>query len=190
MQLIFGTHNQNKVEEIAKILPSGYIIKSLTDLNFNSEIEESGTTLEENALIKATTIFNIFKKDCFADDTGLMVNALGGRPGVFSARYAGNKKNAKDNTNKLLSELKGIEDRRAQFKTVIALIHEGKKYLFEGVIKGEISTSPKGQDGFGYDPIFIPEKYELTFAQLTMHEKNKISHRSRAFKKLIEFLKS
>lgn len=190
MQLIFGTHNQNKVEEIAKILPSGHIIKSLTDLNFNSEIEESGTTLEENALIKATTIFNIFKKDCFADDTGLMVNALGGRPGVFSARYAGNKKIAKDNTNKLLSELKGVEDRRALFKTVIALILEGNKYLFEGVIKGEISTSPKGQDGFGYDPIFIPEKYELTFAQLTMHEKNKISHRSRAFKKLIEFLKS
>ena len=190
MQLIFGTHNQNKVEEISKILPSGYIIKSLTDLNFNSEIEESGTTLEENALIKATTIFNIFKKDCFADDSGLMVNALGGRPGVFSARYAGNKKIAKDNTNKLLSELKGVEDRRALFKTVIALILEGNKYLFEGVIKGEISTSPKGQDGFGYDPIFIPEKYELTFAQLTMHEKNKISHRSRAFKKLIEFLKS
>ena len=190
MQLIFGTHNKNKVEEIAKILPSGYIIKSLTDLNFNSEIEESGTTLEENALIKATTIFNIFKKDCFADDSGLMVNALGGRPGVFSARYAGNKKIAKDNTNKLLSELKGVEDRRALFKTVIALILEGNKYLFEGVIKGEISTSPKGQDGFGYDPIFIPEKYELTFAQLTMHEKNKISHRSRAFKKLIEFLKS
>ena len=190
MQLIFGTHNQNKVEEIAKILPSGYTIKSLTDLNFNSEIEESGTTLEENALIKATTIFNIFKKDCFADDSGLMVNALGGRPGVFSARYAGNKKIAKDNTNKLLSELKGVEDRRALFKTVIALILEGNKYLFEGVIKGEISTSPKGQDGFGYDPIFIPEKHELTFAQLTMHEKNKISHRSRAFKKLIEFLKS
>ena len=190
MQLIFGTHNQNKVEEISKILPSGYIIKSLTDLNFNSEIEESGTTLEENALIKATTIFNIFKKDCFADDSGLMVNALGGRPGIFSARYAGNKKIAEDNTNKLLSELKGVEDRRAQFKTVIALILGGNKYLFEGVIKGEISTSPKGQDGFGYDPIFIPEKYELTFAQLTMHEKNKISHRSRAFKKLIEFLKS
>jgi len=190
MQLIFGTHNQNKVEEISKILPSGYIIKSLADLNFNSEIEESGTTLEENALIKATTIFNIFKKDCFADDSGLMVNALGGRPGVFSARYAGNKKIAKDNTNKLLSELKGVEDRRALFKTVIALILEGNKYLFEGVIKGEISTSPKGQDGFGYDPIFMPEKYELTFAQLTMHEKNKISHRSRAFKKLIEFLKS
>ena len=190
MELIFGTHNLNKVEEITKILPSGYIIKSLIDLNFNTEIEESGTTLEENALIKATSIFNIFKKDCFADDSGLMVNALGGRPGVLSARYAGNQKIAKDNTDKLLSELKGVNDRRALFKTVIALILEGNKYLFEGVIKGEISTSPKGQYGFGYDPIFIPEKHELTFAQLTMHEKNKISHRSRAFKKLIEFLKS
>ena len=190
MQLIFGTHNQNKVEEITKILPSGYVIKSLTDLNFNTEIEESGTTLEENALIKATSIFNIFKKDCFADDSGLMVNALGGRPGVLSARYAGNQKIAKDNTDKLLSELKGVNDRRAQFKTVIALILGGNKYLFEGVIKGEISTSPKGQYGFGYDPIFIPEKHELTFAQLTMHEKNKISHRARAFKKLVRFLKS
>ena len=135
MQLIFGTHNQNKVEEITKILPSGYVIKSLTDLNFNTEIEESGTTLEENALIKATSIFNIFKKDCFADDSGLMVNALGGRPGVLSARYAGNQKIAKDNTDKLLSELKGVNDRRALFKTVIALILEGNKYLFEGVIK-------------------------------------------------------
>ena len=190
MQLIFGTHNQNKVEEITKILPSGYVIKSLTDLNFNTEIEESGTTMEENALIKATSIFNIFKKDCFADDSGLMVNALGGRPGVLSARYAGNQKIAKDNTDKLLCELKGVNDRRAQFKTVIVLILEGNKYLFEGVIKGEISTSPKGQYGFGYDPIFIPEKHELTFAQLTMHEKNKISHRARAFKKLAGFLKS
>ena len=190
MQLIFGTHNQNKVEEITKILPSGYIIKSLTDLNFNTEIEETGTTLEENALIKATTIFNIFNKDCFADDSGLMVDALGGRPGVLSARYAGNKKIAKDNTNKLLSELKGVRDRRALFKTVIALILEGNKYLFEGVIMGEISTSPKGQYGFGYDSIFIPEKHELTFAQLTIYEKNKISHRARAFKKLVGFLKS
>ena len=190
MELIFGTHNLNKVEEITEILPSGYIIKSLTDLNFNNEIEESGKTLEENALIKATSIFNIFKKDCFADDSGLMVNALGGRPGVLSARYAGNQKIAKDNTDKLLSELKGVNDRRAQFKTVIALILEGNKYLFEGVIKGEISTNPKGQYGFGYDPIFIPEKHELTFAELTMREKNKISHRARAFNKLIGFLKS
>ena len=190
MQLIFGTHNQNKIEEITKILPSGFVIKSLTDLNFNTEIEEPGTTLEQNALIKATSIFNIFKKDCFADDSGLMVNVLKGRPGVLSARYAGEQKIAKDNNDKLLSELEGVNDRRAQFKTVIALILEGNKYLFEGVIKGELSTSPKGQYGFGYDPIFIPEKHELTFAQLTMHEKNKISHRARAFKKLVGFLKS
>ena len=145
MQLIFGTHNKNKVEEITKILPSGYIIKSLTDLNFNSEIEESGTTLEENALIKATTIFNIFKKDCFADDSGLMVNALGGRPGVFSARYAGNKKIAKDNTNKLLSELKGVEDRRALFKTVIALILEGINTYLRGSLREKFRQAQKAK---------------------------------------------
>ena len=190
MELIFGTHNNNKVEEIIKLLPSGYVLKSLTDLNFNTEIEESGTTLEENALIKATTIFNVFKKDCFADDSGLEVFALGGKPGVYSARYAGNQKNAKDNTRKILGELKGVNDRRAQFRTVIAFILGGTEYLFEGIIKGEISASPKGQNGFGYDPIFIPEKHRLTFAQLTLSEKNKISHRSRAFKKLVEFLKS
>jgi XTP/dITP diphosphohydrolase len=137
------------------------MLKSLTDLNYDSEIEETGLTLEENALIKARTIFNTFKKDCFADDSGLEVSALGGKPGVFSARYAGNHRNAEDNTQN----------------------------LFEGIIKGEISNSPLGQNGFGYDPIFIPEKQPLTFAQLTLYEKNKISHRSRAFEKLVEFLK-
>lgn len=189
MELIFGTHNDNKVKEINSLLPSGYIIKSLTDLGYNTEIEESGTTLEENALIKAKTIFNTFKKNCFADDSGLEVFALGGKPGVYSARYAGNHKNAEDNTDKILHELKGINDRQAQFRTVIALIFEGSEYLFEGIIKGKISTMPLGRNGFGYDPIFIPEKHQLTFAQLKLNEKNKISHRSRAFQKLVEFLK-
>lgn len=190
MELIFGTHNHNKVEEINKLLPPNFTVKSLTDLKYDREIEESGTTLEENALIKAKTIFNTFKKNCFADDSGLEVFALGGNPGVYSARYAGNQKNAEDNTNKILQELKGIDDRKAQFRTVIALIFDGAEYLFEGIIKGEISPSPLGQNGFGYDPIFIPEKHHVTFAQLTLSEKNKISHRSRAFQKLIEFLKS
>jgi XTP/dITP diphosphohydrolase len=189
MELIFGTHNNNKLIEIHKLLPSGYMLKSLTDLNYDSEIEETGLTLEENALIKARTIFNTFKKDSFADDSGLEVSALGGKPGVFSARYAGNHRNAEDNTQKILREMKGITDRQAQFRTVIALIVEGTEYLFEGIIKGEISNSPLGQNGFGYDPIFIPEKQPLTFAQLTLYEKNKISHRSRAFEKLVEFLK-
>ena len=190
MELIFGTHNHNKVEEINKLLPPNFTVKSLTDLKYDSEIEESGTTLEENALIKAKTIFNTFKKNCFADDSGLEVFALGGKPGVFSARYAGNQKNTEDNTNKILHELKGIDDRKAQFRTVIALIFDGTEYLFEGIIKGEISPSPRGLNGFGYDPIFIPKKHHVTFAQLTLSEKNKISHRSRAFQKLIEFLKS
>ena len=189
MELIFATHNNNKVLEINKLLPSGYVLNSLTDLNYDSEIEESGVTLEENALIKARTIFNTFKKDCFAGDSGLEVSALEGKPGVYSARYAGNHKNAEDNTQKILLELKGVNDRQAQFRTVIALIIGGTECLFEGIIKGEISNQPMGHNGFGYDPIFIPEKQPLTFAQLTLSEKNKISHRSRAFQKLVEFLK-
>ena len=178
MELIFGTHNNNKLIEIHKLLPSGYMLKSLTDLNYDSEIEETGLTLEENALIKARTIFNTFKKDCFADDSGLEVSALGGKPGVFSARYAGNHRNAEDNTQKILREMKGITDRQAQFRTVIALIVEGTEYLFEGNIKGEISNSPLGQNGFGYDPIFIPEGYHKTFAELGDTIKNTISHRA------------
>ena len=190
MELIFGTHNSNKVKEISKLLPLNFSVKSLTDLNYNSEIEESGLTLEENALIKAKTVFNTFKQNCFADDSGLEIFSLGGKPGVYSARYAGSQKNAKDNTNKILYELEGIDDRQAQFRTVIALIFNGTEYLFEGIIKGEISITPMGNNGFGYDPIFIPENHNVTFAQLTLSEKNKISHRSRAFQKLIEFLKS
>ena len=190
MELIFGSHNNNKTEEINTLLPCGYVVKSLTDLNYDTEIEESGSTFEENALIKARTIFDTFKKNCFADDSGLEVFALGGKPGVYSARYAGNQKNAKDNTNKILDELKGVEDRQAQFRTVITLIFNGTEYLFEGIIKGQIAQTPIGQNGFGYDPIFIPEKQERTFAQMILSEKNKISHRSRAFQKLVQFLKS
>ena len=189
MELIFGTHNKNKTEEINKLLPSGYIVKSLTNINYESEIEESGSTLEENGLIKVRTIFDTYKKNCFADDSGLEVFALGGKPGVYSARYAGNQKNAEDNTNKILNELKGAEDRQAQFRTVIALIFNETEYLFEGIIKGQIVEKPIGHNGFGYDSVFIPEKEGLTFAQMTLSEKNKISHRSRAFQKLIEFLK-
>ena len=190
MELIFGTHNLNKVEEINKLLPPNFAVKSLTDLNYYSEIEESGKTLEENALIKAKTIFNTFKKNCFSDDSGLEVFALGGKPGVYSARYAGKQKNTEANTKKILQELKDIDNRQAQFRSVIALIFNETEYLFEGIIKGEISHSPRGRNGFGYDPIFIPEKHHVTFAQLTLLEKNKISHRSKAFEKLIEFLKS
>ena len=190
MELIFGTHNRNKAKEINKLLPFGYEVKSLEDLKYESEIKEIGLTLEENSLIKVRTIFHKFKKNCFAEDSGLEVFALGGKPGVYSARYAGNAKNTENNTKKILHELKGIENRHAQFRSVIALIFNQAEHLFEGIIRGQISMYPIGNNGFGYDPIFIPEKKEITFAQMSLAEKNKISHRSRAFKKLIEFIKS
>ncbi|MAV80247.1 MAG: non-canonical purine NTP pyrophosphatase, RdgB/HAM1 family [Flavobacteriaceae bacterium TMED171] len=190
MELIFGTQNDNKVEEIIKLIPPNFLVKSLSELNFETEIDESGATLEENALIKARVIFNTFKKDCFADDSGLEVNVLFGKPGVYSARYAGNQKNSQDNMDKLLYELRNEEDRKAQFRTVIALILNGSEYLFEGVVKGEIIYTQRGEKGFGYDPIFAPEKHGLTFAQMSLSQKNKISHRSKAFQKLVQFLKS
>ena len=189
MELIFGTHNENKVEEINGLLPTDFIVKSLRELKFETEIDETGSSLEENALIKARVIFNTFKKNCFADDSGLEVTALGGKPGVHSARYAGNQKNAQDNMSKLLYELKDLSDRKSQFRTLIALILNGREYLFEGIVKGEIIYTPQGEKGFGYDPIFVPEKYTITFAQKSLYEKNKISHRSRAFQKLVQFLK-
>ena len=189
MELIFGTHNENKVEEINGLLPTDFIVKSLRELKFETEIDETGSSLEENALIKARVIFNTFKKNCFADDSGLEVSALGGKPGVHSARYAGNQKNAQDNMSKLLHELKDLSDRKSQFRTLIALILNGREYLFEGIVKGEIIYTPQGEKGFGYDPIFVPEKYTITFAQMSLYEKNKISHRSRAFQKLVQFLK-
>ena len=190
MELIFGTHNQNKVEEIKTLLASHYNIKSLSDLGFETEIEETGSTLEENALIKARVIYNTFQKNSFADDSGLEVAALDGEPGVYSARYAGSQKNAQDNMDKLIQKLMGVENRQAQFRTVIAMIIDKKEYLFEGIVEGRISKMAKGQNGFGYDPIFIPENGQNSFAQMSLEEKNKISHRSRAFQKLVEFLKS
>ena len=189
MELIFATHNQNKVEEITAILPRVIEIKSLRDINFKNEISETSETLQGNALIKARTIFNQFKRNCFADDTGLEVEVLNGDPGVLSARYAGNQNIAIDNIKKLLRNLKNHDNRKAQFRTVIALIYDRNEYFFEGIIKGEIIREAKGNNGFGYDPIFQPENYFLSFAQLDKEEKNKISHRAKAFRKLINFLK-
>ena len=189
MELIFATHNQNKVEEITAILPPVIEIKSLRDINFKNEISETSDTLQGNALIKARTIFNQFKRNCFADDTGLEVEVLNGDPGVLSARYAGNQNIAIDNIKKLLRKLKNHDNRKAQFRTVIALIYDRNEYFFEGIIKGEIIREAKGNNGFGYDPIFQPENYFLSFAQLDKDEKNKISHRAKAFRKLINFLK-
>ena len=189
MELIFATHNQNKVEEITAILPPAIEIKSLRDINFKNEISETSETLQGNALIKARTIFNQFKRNCFADDTGLEVEVLNGDPGVLSARYAGNQNIAIDNIKKLLRKLKNHDNRKAQFRTVIALIYDRNEYFFEGIIKGKIIREAKGNNGFGYDPIFQPENYFLSFAQLDKEEKNKISHRAKAFRKLINFLK-
>ena len=189
MELIFATHNQNKVEEITAILPPAIEIKSLRDINFKNEISETSETLQGNALIKARTIFNQFKRNCFADDTGLEVEVLNGDPGVLSARYAGNQNIAIDNIKKLLRKLKNHDNRKAQFRTVIALIYDRNEYFFEGNVKGKIIREAKGNNGFGYDPIFQPENYILSFAQLDKEEKNKISHRAKAFRKLINFLK-
>ena len=189
MELIFATHNQNKVEEITAILPPVIEIKSLRDINFKNKISETSDTLQGNALIKARTIFDQFKRNCFADDTGLEVEVLNGDPGVLSARYAGNQNIAIDNIKKLLRKLKNHDNRKAQFRTVIALIYDRNEYFFEGIIKGKIIREAKGNNGFGYDPIFQPENYFLSFAQLDKDEKNKISHRAKAFRKLINFLK-
>ena len=189
MELIFATHNQNKVLEISAILPSIIELKSLSDLNFTDQIPETSKTLKGNALIKAKTIYNKFQRDCFADDTGLEVEVLNGAPGVYSARYAGNKKRDGDNIFKLLKELENQNNTKAQFRTVIALIYKHEEFIFEGIIKGKIINEIKGDNGFGYDPIFQPENYSLSFAEISTEEKNKISHRAIAFRKLVDFLK-
>ena len=189
MELIFATHNQNKVLEISAILPSIIELKSLSDLNFTDQIPETSKTLKGNALIKARTIYNKFQRDCFADDTGLEVEVLNGAPGVYSARFAGNKKRDGDNIFKLLKELENQDNTKAQFRTVIALIYKHEEFTFEGIIKGKIINEIKGDNGFGYDPIFQPENYSLSFAEISTEEKNKISHRAIAFRKLVDFLK-
>lgn len=188
MKLVFATHNLHKLEEVKTLLNSTITLLSLDDINYKDEIEENETTLQGNALIKARTIFNSMQENCFADDSGLLVDALNGEPGVYSARYAGNQKNGDDNMNKLLTQLKGVHNRKAHFKTVLALILDEKEYLFEGIVHGVIAHEKKGTQGFGYDPIFIPNGYSKTFAELTSSEKSTISHRSIALKKLITFL--
>lgn len=188
MKLIFASHNKNKIKEIAAILPKYIELIGLEDLSYNEEIEESGATFEENALIKARHIATKFKTNCFADDSGLEVEVLGGEPGVYSARYAGNEKNDEANIDKLLHNLKNTNNRKAQFRTAIALIIDGKEILFEGNIKGTIITEKQGSGGFGYDPVFVPDNYSKTFAELAAEEKNKISHRALAVKKLIDYL--
>ena len=187
MKLIFATHNSNKVKEIL-LLVGVNKLSSLDDIGFHDEIEETGKTLEENALIKARLIYDKFNENCFADDTGLEVECLDGAPGVYSARFAGNQKNAGDNMDKLLDLLKNKPNRKAQFRTIIALIIDGNEHLFEGIIKGEILRKKRGDEGFGYDPVFSPDGYDQSLAELPLKEKNEISHRARALKKLNKFL--
>lgn len=187
-KIVFATNNQHKLEEIRKITQGSLEILSLTDIGCNEEIDETGITLNENALIKATYVKERYGFDCFADDTGLEVDALEGAPGVYSARYAGEACRPEDNMEKLLAEMKDTENRRAQFRTVIALRCNGENHLFEGVIRGSIIREKKGNEGFGYDPIFMPEGYDKTFAELGTEVKNQISHRAVATGKLMHFL--
>jgi len=190
MKLIFATHNKNKLKEVKSLVPSSIELLSLDEINFNDEIEETADTIEGNALLKAKTIYEKTGINCFADDSGLLVDALNGAPGVCSARYAGEQKNDQDNMQKLLHELNDKPNRNAHFKTAMALIIGGKDYLFEGKIEGKIITEKLGSNGFGYDPIFVPDGYHETFAQLDSETKNKISHRARALKKLLEYIHS
>ena len=186
-KIVFATGNPNKLKEIKSAIKSFEIV-GLRDLGITEEIPETGDTLKKNALQKAKYVYDKTGLDCFSDDTGLEIEALNNRPGVYSAMYAGPDCNAENNMRKVLKELEGKTNRNAQFKTVIALILQGKEYLFEGVVKGEILKEKKGKDGFGYDPIFRPIGYKESFAEMSIAQKNEISHRGLAVKKLVKFL--
>ena len=187
-KLVFATNNAHKLAEVRAILEPEWSIISLGDLNCQDDIPETAETLDGNALLKATYIHDKFGLDCFADDTGLEIEELGGEPGVYSARYAGEDNNSLNNMAKVLALLGNKTNRKARFRTVIALIRDKETLFFEGKIDGDITLVPKGESGFGYDPIFVPEGYHLSFAQLSAEEKNKISHRALAVTKLIDFL--
>lgn len=190
MELVFATNNPHKLKEVKEAAPDGLRILSLWDIGCEHEIEETGDSLEANALIKARHVHSAHGAESFADDTGLEVDALEGRPGVHSARYAGEKPSFQDNVEKLLREMAGVSDRSARFRTVIALLMNGEERLFEGKVEGWIAEEPKGEQGFGYDPVFIPEGEARTFAQMDPKEKEGIGHRGRAVRALGEFLKT
>ncbi len=188
MNLVFATHNQHKVHEIRAIAGPQWNIVCLSDLGCTEEIPETADTLQGNALQKAQFVYDRFHVNCFADDTGLEIEALNGRPGIYSARYAGEQCSFLDNMNKVLSEMEGLTNRKACFKTVIALILDDQTYYFEGRIDGTIIENPRGDAGFGYDPVFVPDGYNKTFAEMDETEKNRISHRGLAIAKLLAFL--
>ncbi|MEM9919215.1 MAG: non-canonical purine NTP diphosphatase [Bacteroidota bacterium] len=187
--LVFATSNAHKVSEVRQLLGPGIHLRSLADIQCTEEVPETQSTIEGNAIQKAEYVFDNYQVDCFAEDTGLEVEALNGEPGVYSARYAGPARDAQANMQKLLDQLKGHSNRNARFKTVIALRTKGHLHTFEGIIQGKIIEAPSGKGGFGYDPIFQPDGYDMTFANMAAEEKNRISHRGRAMAKLIAFLK-
>lgn len=188
MQLVFASNNKNKIKEIQQLLPDSIEILSLESIGCHEEIPETAETIEENAILKANYVTEKYGYNCFADDTGLEIEALNGEPGVYSARYAGEQKDANDNMDKVLNALGDSNNRTAQFKTVIALNINGEQQLFTGIAKGEITIEKSGNQGFGYDPIFRPEGYQETFADLELAIKNKISHRGKATQMLISYL--
>ncbi|MBN2663058.1 MAG: non-canonical purine NTP diphosphatase [Bacteroidales bacterium] len=188
MELIFATNNLHKLSEISAILKDKFSIKSLKDIGFFGDIPETNPTIPENASQKSHFIHDRYKINCFADDTGLEIEALNGEPGVYSARYAGENATYEDNMYKALKEMDRKTNRKARFITVISLIIDQKEYFFEGIVNGTITTEPQGSDGFGYDPIFMPEGYDITYAQMSAELKNSISHRGLATQKLVEFL--
>jgi XTP/dITP diphosphohydrolase len=188
MKLVFATNNKHKIREISDLLDGRFEIIGLADIGITEDIPEDADNLADNALFKARYVHDRTGLNVFADDTGLEVDALDGAPGVYSARYAGVNKDPADNIIKLLYELEGVEDRKARFRTVIALIYDNSEYLFEGKVEGVIIQKRRGTGGFGYDPVFMAEGYDLTFAEIPLSEKNKISHRARAMKKLLAFL--
>jgi XTP/dITP diphosphohydrolase len=190
MQLVFASNNKNKILEIQSMLPESIKILSLSDIGCHEDIPETANTIEGNAILKANYVTQKYGYDCFADDTGLEVEVLNGQPGVFSARYAGEQRNDNDNMDKLLTELDNKTNRNAQFKTVICLNINNKQHLFTGIAKGNIVKNKIGNQGFGYDPIFQPEGYQYTFAQISLEEKANISHRGKATRALIDFFKN
>jgi XTP/dITP diphosphohydrolase len=188
MRLVFATHNKHKAAEVQKMVTDPFEVITLSDLNMMDEIPETGATLQANALIKARYIHGLFGYNCFADDTGLEVEALNGEPGVYSARYAGEQKNDEANMNKLLDRLAEKKNRKARFLTCICLYLHNEMYVFEGELKGTIIHEKSGSNGFGYDPVFMPDGYDITLAQMDILTKNQISHRGKAFRKMAEFL--
>jgi XTP/dITP diphosphohydrolase len=190
MKLVFATNNQHKLKELQAILGEKYELLSLKDIGCFEEIPEEQPTLEGNARQKAEYIYKKFGYSCFADDTGLEIEALNGEPGVYSARYAGEAKDPQTNMDKVLAKLKNEDNRKARFRTVISLVLDGEEKQFEGIVDGEIIRKKRGDSGFGYDPIFLPAGYNKTFAEMDLSEKNEVSHRARAVQKLVEYLKT